>query len=86
MADWGVARRRFGIRGGDPFDLEAVKKVVLASVEKTQAGGKRLPPSLKSQRDCVLEPGKLETRRAAVEDELRAACQPKLHHFDIISK
>jgi lysophospholipase L1-like esterase len=76
----------FGIRGGDPFDLEAVKKVVLASVEKTQAGGKRLPPSLKSQRDCVLEPGNLETRRAALEDELQAACQPKLHHFDIISK
>lgn len=73
----------FSSRGGDPSDLEAVKKAVLESVEKAQAGGKRLPPYLKSQKDCVLEPGKLEARRDALEAELRAACQPKGHHFEI---
>ena len=76
----------FSSRGGDPSDPDAVKKAVLESVGKAQTGGKRLPPYLKSQRDCVLEPGKLEARRDALEGELRDACQSKLHHFDIISK
>jgi hypothetical protein len=76
----------FSSRGGDPSNPEAVKKAVLESVEKAQAGGKRLPPYLKSQRDCVIEPGKLEARREALEGGLQAACQPKVHHFDIISK
>jgi lysophospholipase L1-like esterase len=74
----------FSSRGGDPSDPEAVKKAVLEAAEKAQAGGQRLPSYLKSQRDCVLEPGKLEARRAALEEELRVSCQPKIHGYKIM--
>jgi lysophospholipase L1-like esterase len=76
----------FSSRGGDPSDPEAVKKAVLEAVEKAQAGGQRLPPYVKSQRDCVLEPGKLEARRDALEEELRAVCRTMDHRFEIIMK
>jgi lysophospholipase L1-like esterase len=82
-----IATFKYGMssRGGDPTDLEAVKNAVLVAVEKAQADSKRLPPHLKSQRDSALDPGKLEARRDELENELRAACQPKIHRFDIMA-
>ena len=83
-----IATFKYGMssRGGDPTDPEAVKKAVMELVEKAEANGQRLPPYLKSQRDCALEPGKLEARINALEEELRVACQPKVHHYAISAK
>jgi hypothetical protein len=76
------------LRGWVPVNRSSpevlLTKMSRPRAELAQAGGQRLPSYLKSQRDCVLEPGKLEARRAALEEELRVSCQPKIHGYKIM--